>query len=168
MNGTLSRRMPLINFHKFNLLLPIQAWVSSTLFGGRLSFMSMQFTESKYEQHTTVVSGPYYLERCKHQPVLQNLVKLDRIEKANCIFEWDPANLQPGQSILIASTSQIKIHKQKESYLRFSFKSTNQQLDSQQILIRWFECTKIHRVQKRSLWCKSTTNQISRSPFYLS
>ena len=57
------------------------------LFGGRLSFMSMQFTESKYEQHTTVVSGPYYLERCKHQPVLQNLVKLDRIEKANCIFE---------------------------------------------------------------------------------
>ena len=36
--------------------------------------------------------------------VLQNLVKLDRIEKANCIFEWDPANLQPGQSILIAST----------------------------------------------------------------
>ena len=67
MNGTLSRRMPLINFHKFNLLLPIQAWVSSTLFGGRLSFMSMQFTESKYEQHTTEVSGPYYLERWKHQ-----------------------------------------------------------------------------------------------------
>ena len=51
--------------------------------------------------------------------VLQNLVKLDRIEKANCIFEWDPANLLPGQSILIASTSQIKIHKQKESYLLF-------------------------------------------------
>ena len=51
--------------------------------------------------------------------VLQNLFKLDRIEKANCIFEWDPANLQPGQSILIASTSQIKIHKQKESYLQF-------------------------------------------------
>ena len=100
--------------------------------------------------------------------VLQNLVKLDRIEKANCIFEWDPANLQPGQSIVIASTSQIKIHKQKESYLSFSFKSTNQQPDSQQILIRWFECTKIHRVQKRSLWCKSTTNQISSSPFYLS
>ena len=67
MNGKLSRRMPLINFHKFNLLLPIKAQVSSTLFGGRLSFMSMQFTESKYEQHTTEVSGPYYLERCKHQ-----------------------------------------------------------------------------------------------------
>ena len=100
--------------------------------------------------------------------VLQNLVKLDRIEKANCIFEWDPANLQPGQSIVIASTSQIKIHKQKESYLSFSFKSTNQQLDSQQIFIRWLECTKIHRVQKRSLWCKSTANQISSSPFYLS
>ena len=59
--------MPLINFHKFNLLLPIKAQVSSTLFGGRLSFMSMQFTESKYEQYTTELSGPYYLERCKHQ-----------------------------------------------------------------------------------------------------
>ena len=39
----------------------------------------------------------------KINTVLQNLVKLDRIEKANCIFEWDPANLQPGESILIAS-----------------------------------------------------------------
>ena len=50
--------MHLINFDKFNLLFPIQAQVSSTLFAGGISqFKSMQFTESKYEQYTTGVSG---------------------------------------------------------------------------------------------------------------
>ena len=53
-----SRRMHLINFDKFNLLFPIQAQVSSTLFGGGICSSSPcnLYTESKYEQYTTGVS----------------------------------------------------------------------------------------------------------------
>lgn len=50
----------------------------------------------------------------------------------------------------------------RKENLTFSLKSTNEQPNSQQILIRWFECTKI--ILKNS-WCKSTTNQISSSLF---
>ena len=64
-----SRWVPL-NIEKSHCCL--QIW---TLFRGRLSFMSMQFTESKYEQHTTEVSGPYIIwNGVNIITVLKNLV----------------------------------------------------------------------------------------------
>ena len=56
--------------------------------------------------------------------VLKTLVHTRSHWKRKLYFERDPANLQPGQSMLIASTSQIKIHKQKESYLLFKVHRT--------------------------------------------
>ena len=49
--------------------------------------------------------------------VLKNLVQTRPLEKVYCILKETLHTLQSGQSILIASRSQIKIYKQKESYL---------------------------------------------------
>ena len=102
----LSRRMHLINFDKFNLLFPIQAQVSSTLFGGGICSSSpCNLLRANMNNTQLGYQGPYYLEWCiKHQHCTVKISStLVRIEKANCIFVWDPANLLPGESVLIAS-----------------------------------------------------------------
>ena len=102
----LSRRMQLINFDKFNLLFPIQAQVSSTLFGGGICSSSpCNLLRANMNNTQLGYQGPYYLEWCiKHQHCTVKISStLVRIEKANCIFVWDPANLLPGESVLIAS-----------------------------------------------------------------
>ena len=102
----LSRRMHLINFDKFNLLFPIQAQVSSTLFGGGICSSSpCNLLRANMNNTQLGYQGPYYLEWCiKHQHCTVKISStLVRIEKANCIFVWDPANLLPAESVLIAS-----------------------------------------------------------------
>ena len=102
----LSRRMHLINFDKFNLLFPRQAQVSSTLFGGGICSSSpCNLLRANMNNTQLGYQGPYYLERCiKHQLCTVKISStLDRNEKANCIFVWDPAILLPGESVLIAS-----------------------------------------------------------------
>ena len=135
--------MHLINFDKFNLLFPIQAQVSSTLFAGGISQLkSMQFTESKYEQCTTEVSGPYYLERCKHQHCTSKSRQTRPYWKSKLYFWMKPCK----SSTRTINSDRLHITNQNPQAKRIlpSLLSppTNSSTCSQQILIRWSNARK--------------------------
>ena len=110
--------------------------------------MSMQFTESKYKQYTTEVSGSVLFGTVYKTSTLYFKISstLDRIEKANCILKATQQIFYQDNQFWSQPDNKSKSISKKN--LTFSLKSTDQQPDSQETLIKKFESTKIDKVQE--------------------